>query len=125
MKYRIFKFQRITISPTDRKSGIPFCAFTNRCRIDGKNHTTVTDLNLKNFVNLYFSFIFHQSLIKICRLFPNYSVIYENPYFMHLLQGMWSFFGQVPKQSLVGTCFSHLLADKQIRVVHNNIVYMV
>jgi len=75
-----------------RKSVAPFCDFTNRSRLDGKNHTTVTDLNHINFIDLFYSFIFYQWLIKICRLFPNYTVNYQNPYFTHLLQETLSFF---------------------------------
>jgi len=78
----------------DRKSGTLFCDFTNRCRKDGKNHTTVTDLNLINFVDLFYSFIFQQLLIKISQLFPNYMANYQNPYFMYLLRQMRSFFGR-------------------------------
>jgi len=37
---------------------------------------TVTDLNRINFVDLSYSFIFQQSLIKIYQLFPNYTVNY-------------------------------------------------
>jgi len=85
--------QPVTIYP-DQKSGSRYCDFTNRCRIDGVNHTTVTDLNRINFVYLFYSFSFQQALIKICWLFPNYSVNYQNPYFMHLLHEIRSFFGQ-------------------------------
>jgi len=56
--------------------------YNNRYHIDVKNQTTVTDLNRINFVNLFYSFIFQQSLIKICQLFPNYTVNYQNPYFI-------------------------------------------
>jgi len=57
-----------------------------------KNHSTVTYLNRINFVNLFYSFIFQQSLIKIYQLFPNCMANYQNPYFMHLLHEIRSFF---------------------------------
>jgi len=41
-----------------KKSGTPFCNFTNRCRIDGKNHTILTDFNRTNLVYLFYSSIF-------------------------------------------------------------------
>jgi len=47
----------------------PFCDFTKRCRIDRKITQKVSDLKRINFINLYYSFIFQQSLIKICQLF--------------------------------------------------------
>jgi len=40
-------------SSPDRKMGTPFSHFTNRCRIDGKNPTTVADRNRINFVDLF------------------------------------------------------------------------
>jgi len=81
----------ILLVQPNRQSGTHFCDFTIRCRIDGKNYTTVTDFNCLN-TSIFFSFIFKQSLIKICRLFPDYTVNYRNPYFMHLLHKTWSFF---------------------------------
>jgi len=77
--------------------GTPFCDFTNRRLIDGKNHTTVTDLNHINFDDLFYSFIFQQSLIKICGLFPNYSLNYQKPYFMKY----GHFFGRVTKKIII------------------------
>jgi len=41
-----------------QKSGTPFCDFTNICHLDGKNHTTVTNLIRVNYVNLFLFFIF-------------------------------------------------------------------
>jgi len=46
-----------------KKSGTPISDFTNRCRKDVKNHTTVTDLNRINFFDLLYIFIFQQFLI--------------------------------------------------------------
>jgi len=66
----------------DQKSGTLFCDFTNKCHVDGK---TVTDLNRINFADLLYSFILQHTLIKTCWLFPNYTVNYQNPIFMHLL----------------------------------------
>jgi len=85
----------------DRKSGTPLCDFTNRCRIDGKkSHNAVTDLNCINFIDLFYSFIFQQSLIKLYQLFPNYTANYQNPYFMDLLHEVQLFFqwGKIKKQ---------------------------
>jgi len=52
------------MSYPDRKSGAPFCDFANRWNIDGKSHTTATDLKRINFVNLFYSFIFNNHLQK-------------------------------------------------------------
>jgi len=74
----------------DKKSGTPFCDFTNRCHIDGKNHKAVTDLNRKNFFNLLYSFIFQQSLIKICRLgiLKFYGELPESLFYAFIAQNM-------------------------------------
>jgi len=66
-----------------------------------KNHTAFTDLNRINFVDLFYSFIFQQSLIKICQSFPNYTVNYLNLYFMHLLHKILSFFWSGCKSILI------------------------
>jgi len=50
--------------------------------------------NLLSIFDWFYSFIFQQLLFKICRLFPNYTVNYLNPYFMHLLHKIRSFFGR-------------------------------
>jgi len=83
--------EKIWLSP-DQKSGTPIYDYTKRCSIDGKNHTTVPDLNCINVVNLFYSFIFQQSLVLICQLFPNYTVNHQSPYFMHILHEIQSFF---------------------------------
>jgi len=41
---------------------------------------------------IVYSFTFQQSHNKICRLFPNYAVNYQDPYFVHLLQELRSLF---------------------------------
>jgi len=82
----------------DRKSCTPaFCDFTNKCHIDGKNHSTVTDLNHINFVDLFYSFIFQQLLIKICLFFPNYTLNYQNPFLCIYCAKQGQFFGWVKK----------------------------
>jgi len=57
-----------------------------------KSQNVVTDLNNINFVDVFYSLIFRRSLNKICRLFPNYTVNYQNPYFISLLHEIRSFF---------------------------------
>jgi len=65
-------------------STAPFCDITNRCHKDRKkSHNIVTDLNHINFIGLFYSFIYQQLLIKICWLFTNFIVNYQNPYFLH------------------------------------------
>jgi len=85
----------------DRKIGTPFCDFTNKSCIDRKNSTPVADLNCINFVDLIYFFIFQQSLIKICRLFLNYTAKDQNPYlciyFMKYGHFFWS--GHFAKKS--------------------------
>jgi len=64
-------------------------------RIDEKNHATATDFSRINFDNLFCSFIFHQSLIKICQLYPNHTVNYQNPFLCIYCMKNGHYFGWV------------------------------
>jgi len=72
-----------------------------------ENHTTVTDVSGINFVDLFYSFIFQQSLIKICQFFPNYMVNYQ---IMHLLHEIRSFFW-LGKGNILPESYPHKVLD--------------
>jgi len=84
-------FPLYTNTRPDRKSCTPFCDFTNRCRIDGlKSHNSYRFKPYKFHRFILFLYFSKNALIKICRLFPNYTVNYRNPYCTKYGHFFWS-----------------------------------
>jgi len=85
-------FCRFAIKAPDQKAVHHFVILPSDVIKTGKITGQFTDLNGINFINLFYPFIFQQLLFNICQLFPNYTVNYQNPYFMQSLHEIRSFF---------------------------------